>query len=148
MTIRHVYYAVKDGQVVGLFADIGPAIADDIAEAIREGAAIQRAPLDEAPSLFAKAPAPPEETNRLLRWQIRDLEAALAEAKAQKASAEDRAEFHAQEHARLSGLIGASGGDATFEGPLSAEESADVVRTVRAGGIATISLSFGGEDGE
>lgn len=58
MTTRHVYYAVKGGQVVGLFADIGPAIADDIAEAIREGAAIQRAPLGLAPSIYA--PLPPE----------------------------------------------------------------------------------------
>lgn len=54
---KFVYYGVKDGVVVSLMADIGPEIADDVAEAIRDGQAIHRAAIGTAPALFDPAPS-------------------------------------------------------------------------------------------
>ena len=56
---RFVYYGVKDGEVVSIIADMGQVIADDIADAIRAGEAIYRAPLETAPALFDPAPDAP-----------------------------------------------------------------------------------------
>lgn len=53
---KFVYYGVKDGVVVSLMADIGPEIADDVAEAIRDGQTIHRAAIGASPSLFDPAP--------------------------------------------------------------------------------------------